>query len=291
MESPPTDKENVLRVIAQLRPTIFCSVPGGYSALLGIENLAEKHDLSSIRLCVSAGEALPAPLWTRWKKETGLSIIDGIGSTENFHIFISNRPGDIRPGSSGKPVRGYQVRIVDQKLEDVVQGEIGDLWVKGETAATHYLHQAERSKEVFRGKWLVTGDKYYVDEDGYYWHAGRSDDMLKIGGNWVSPVEIETVLLYHEAVLECAVVTERDQHGLAKIVAKVRLSEKYEASDRLAQTLIEHSEQHLAHYKRPRRVDFVEELPKTATGKIQRFKLREMPEAEHRMLSEKLDFL
>src|SRR5262249_9152065 len=156
--------------------------------------------------CVSAGEALPAPIWEQWKERTGLDIIDGIGSTEVFHIFISNRPGDIRPGSSGKPVEGFEVKIADEEGNPVKQGEIGNLLVKGETIALAYLHQYARSKRTFQGEWLFTGDKYYVDEDGYYYHAGRSDDMLKVGGIWVSPMEVESTLISHPAVVECAVV-------------------------------------------------------------------------------------
>jgi benzoate-CoA ligase family protein len=271
---PPRITENVLDHITRHKPTIFYNAPTGYAAILSYEGLAEKYDLSSLRLCVSAGEALPGPIWQAWKERTGLDIIDGIGSTENYHIFISNRPGDICPGSSGKPVEGYEVKIVDEAGSEVPRGEIGNLLIKSETASLSYLHQYERSKRTFQGEWLFTGDKYYVDERGYYWHAGRSDDMLKVGGIWVSPVEVESTLISHPAVLECAVVGCADQHDLIKPKAYVVLNEGYAASDELAKTLIAYCREQMAAYKRPRWVEFVTELPKTATGKIQRYVLR-----------------
>jgi benzoate-CoA ligase family protein len=271
---PGRDGAGVLESIGRFRPTIFYNAPTGYAMALGMAGLTEKYDLSSLRLCVSAGEALPAPIWEQWKERTGLDIIDGIGSTENYHIFLSNRPGDIRPGSSGKPFAGYELRIVNENGEDVAPGEVGNLWVSGETAATAYLHQYEKSQQTFRGEWLVTGDKYRIDQDGYYWHAGRSDDMIKAGGIWVSPMEVESALISHPAVLECAVVGVNDQVGLAKPKAFVVLKQGYEPSPELEQELIAHCRQRMAEYKRPRWVLFLKELPKTATGKIQRFKLR-----------------
>lgn len=270
----PRVATNLLEIVDEFKPTIFYNAPTGYAMATAVEGLKEKYDLSSLRLCVSAGEALPAPVWHGWKQKTGLDIIDGIGSTENFHIFLSNFPDDIRPGSSGKPFEGYELRLVDEEGKDVPQGEIGNLLVKGETAALFYLHQYERSRQTFLGEWLVTGDKYFVDEDGYYWHAGRSDDMLKVGGIWVSPVEVESTLLSHPAVLECAVVGRTDQADLVKPEAYVVLNEGYAPSDALADELITHCVQNMASYKRPRWIQFQEELPKTATGKIQRFKLR-----------------
>jgi benzoate-CoA ligase family protein len=270
----PRIATNLLEIVDEFKPTILYNAPTGYAMATAVEGLKEKYDLSSLRLCVSAGEALPAPVWHGWKEKTGLDIIDGIGSTENFHIFLSNFPGDIRPGSSGKPFDGYELRLIDEEGKDVPQGEIGNLIVKGETAALSYLHQYERSRQTFLGEWLVTGDKYYLDEDGYYWHAGRSDDMLKVGGIWVSPVEVESTLLSHPAVLECAVVGRTDQTELVKPEAFVVLNEGYTASDVLAEELIAHCVQNMATYKRPRWIQFEDELPKTATGKIQRFKLR-----------------
>jgi benzoate-CoA ligase family protein len=275
MAGPPRIAANVLDTLHRFRPTIHYNAPTGYAAILANDDFKnQKYDLSSLRLCVSAGEALPAPIWQAWKDATGLDIIDGIGSTENFHIFLSNRPGDIRPGSSGKPFEGYAVKIVDEQGNEVPRGEIGNLLVRGETAALFYLHQYERSRKTFLGEWLFTGDKYYVDEDGYYWHAGRSDDMLKVGGIWVSPVEVESTLLSHPAVLECAVVGQPDAANLIKPRAFVVLKEGQAASDALAQELIAYCREKMAEYKRPRWIEFVPELPKTATGKIQRFKLR-----------------
>lgn len=274
MAGPPRIAANVLGTIDAFKPTILYNAPTGYAATLAVPGFQEQYDLSSLRLCVSAGEALPAPLWKRWKDATGLDIIDGIGSTENYHIFISNRPDDIRPGSSGKPFPGYELRLVDDDGEDVPQGEVGNLWVKGETAALSYLHLYEKSRQTFRGEWLVTGDKYHVDEDGYYWHAGRADDMLKVGGIWVSPVEVESTLMSHDAVLECAVIGERDRADLVKPTAYVVVRDGEKAGDGLAETLVAYCREQMADYKRPRKIVFLDELPKTATGKIQRFRLR-----------------
>ncbi len=271
----PRQAVNVLEVIDEFNPTVFYTSPTGYASMLAVEGMTEKYDLSSLRQCVSAGEALPAPIWQRWKEATGVDTVDGIGSTEVWHIFISNRPDDIRPGSSGKPVPGYEVKIVDEKFNEVEPGEIGNLLVKGESVALAYLHQYYRSKQTFRGEWLFTGDKYRRDEDGYYWHAGRSDDMMKVGGIWVSPVEVESTLISHDKVLECAVVEERDQDDLVKPKAYVVLNEGVKPGDELAGELIEYCRENMAGYKRPRWIEFVEELPKTATGKVQRFKLRE----------------
>jgi len=270
----PRVATNVLEVIDKFKPTILYNAPTGYAAILAIEDFTQKYDLSSLRQCVSAGESLPAPIWDKWKERTGLDIIDGIGSTEVWHIFISNRPNDIRPGSSGKPVEGYEVKVLDEAGQPAPRGEVGNLFVMGETVAISYLHQYERSKRTFVGEWLFTGDKYFVDADGYYWHAGRSDDMLKVGGIWVSPVEVESTLVSHPAVVECAVVGQPDQDNLIKPKAFVLLKEGYSASPELAEELIEFCRKGMAEYKRPRWIEFVDELPKTATGKIQRFKLR-----------------
>jgi len=271
----PAKVESLLEMIDEFKPTILFNAPTGYAMMLSTEELTEKYDLSSLRLGVSAGESLPAPIWETWKERTGVEIIDGIGSTEVWHIFISNRPGDVRPGSSGKPVEGYEVRIVDEEGAPVAQGEVGNLLVKGETVALSYLHQYSRSRKTFLGGWLFTGDKYYVDEDGYHWHAGRSDDMMKVGGIWVSPVEVESTLISHEAVLECAVVGQADPAGLIKPKAYVLLKDGIAGTEELEEELIAYCREQMAGYKRPRWIEFVDELPKTATGKIQRFKLRE----------------
>ena len=270
MAAPPRLAANVLDTIERFKPTILYNAPTGFAALLAHPDF-KQHDLSSLRLCVSAGEALPAPIWHAWKEQTGLDIIDGIGSTENYHIFLSNRPGDIRPGRSGKPFEGFEMKLVDEQGNPIPQGEVGTLLVKGETATQFYLHQYSRSRQTFQGEWMATGDKYYVDPDGYYWHAGRTDDMLKVGGIWVSPVEVESTLLGHPAVLECAVVGQADGSGLVKPRAIVVLKDGQVVT---AEELIAYCREKMADYKRPRWIEFVPELPKTATGKIQRFKLR-----------------
>jgi benzoate-CoA ligase family protein len=269
----PRVAADIAAAITRFKPTIVYNAPTGYASALAMENF-DSYDFSSVRLCVSAGEALPAPVWHAWKQRTGIDIVDGIGSTENYHIFLSNRPDDIRPGSSGKPFDGYELMIADDEGNEVPRGEIGNLLVKGETAALLYLHQDAKTRQTFRGEWMFTGDKYYVDEDGYYWHAGRSDDMLKVGGIWVSPVEVESTLISHAAVLECAVVGMADQSELIKPKAFVMLKEGFAPSERLAQELIVYCSEKMAAYKRPRWIEFVSELPKTATGKIQRFRLR-----------------
>lgn len=270
----PRDTESVLGIIEKYKPTVFFNAPTGYAAALALPDLVERFDLSSLRICVSAGESLPAPIWHAWKERTGVEIIDGIGSTEAFHIFISNRPGHVRPGSTGKPVEGYDVRIVDEAGRPTPVGEVGRLLLSGETTALCYLNRYERTKQTFMGKWIDTGDKFRVDEDGYYWHAGRTDDMLKVGGIWVSPTEVESVLIGHEAVVECAVVGAEDDAGLVKPKAFVVIGEGHEKSDSLAEALIQYCVEEMAAYKRPRWVVFVDELPKTATGKIRRYRLR-----------------
>jgi 4-hydroxybenzoate-CoA ligase/benzoate-CoA ligase len=270
---PPRVAANVIEQVRRHRPTILYNSPTSYAAILA-QTQVGPEDLGSLRLCVSAGEALPAPVWHAWKQRTGLDIIDGIGCTEIYHIFISNRPGEIRPGSSGKPMLGFDLQLVDELGAPVPQGEIGNLLVRGPTTALGYLHQYDKSRQTFRGEWLFTGDKYRVDEDGYYWHCGRSDDMLKVGGIWVAPMEVESTLMRHQAVMECAVVGAGDSADLVKPKAFVALRPGYEPSDALAEELIAFCRRELAEYKRPRWVIFVPELPKTATGKIQRFRLR-----------------
>lgn len=270
----PRVATDVLAQVTKFKPTIFYNSPTGYAMSLALPDLLTSYDLSSLRLCVSAGEALPAPIWHQWKETTGLDIIDGIGATEVYHIFISNRPDDIKPGASGKPVPGFDVRIVDENWKDVAQGDIGNLILKGDSISLSYLHQYEKSKQTFVGDWLFTGDKYFVDEDGYYHHAGRSDDMMKVGGIWASPMEIESTIISHPAVVECAVVGHEDGSDLIKPKAFVVLMADQTASPELEKELIEYCREKMAGYKRPRWVEFVDALPKTATGKIQRFKLR-----------------
>jgi len=237
-------------------------------------NPNSQHELSSVRVCVSAGEALPTDIFERWKKRFGIEIIDGIGSTEMLHIFLSNRPGDIKPGSTGKPVPGYELRLVDESGQEVPRGEIGTLHVKGDSAAQQYWRKREKTRVTMQGEWVNTGDKYYVDEEGYYWCAGRADDMLKVGGIWVSPIEVENCLSQHPAVFECAVVGAPDAKGLVKPKAFVMVREGYEKTEELKEELKKWVLDRQAKFKYPRWIEFVDELPKSATGKIQRFRLR-----------------
>ncbi|HXM17639.1 MAG TPA: benzoate-CoA ligase family protein [Candidatus Tumulicola sp.] len=266
----------ILELAARTKPTIFFAVPTAYAAMLDLSDGAKRFDLGSVRFGVSAGEALPADIFRRWKEAFGFDIIDGIGSTEAAHMFISNTPSDIRPGSSGKVVDGYAARIVDGEGKPVPAGETGRLQIAGDSVAAGYWNRHEKTKATFLGEWLDTGDTYRIDEDGYYWYAGRSDDMLKVGGQWVSPVEVENTLVAHEAVLEAAVIGVADEAGLTKPVAYVVLRRGHTGSDDLGRELQAYVKERLAPYKYPRNVLFVEELPKTATGKIQRFKLREL---------------
>jgi benzoate-CoA ligase len=269
---------SVYRVIAEHRPTLFFSVPTGYGMMLAEASRERDFDLSSIRLAVSAGEALPPALYERFKRRFGVDIIDGIGSTEVLHMFISNRPAAIRPGSSGLIVDGYEAAIFDDEKRPVGRGEIGNLWIKGDSICDCYWNQTEKTAATIQNGWIRTGDKYSQDEGGFYWYAGRSDDMLKVGGQWVSPIELENALLEHAAVQECGVVGRADRDGLLKPMAFVVLRAETQPTAELAAELQAFARSHLADYKRPRWVSFLDELPKTATGKLQRFKLREMGE-------------
>jgi benzoate-CoA ligase len=256
------------------RPTIFYGVPTLYAAMLAASGLPQRDEVAT-RLCVSAGEALPADIGRRWTEHFGVEILDGIGSTEMLHIFLSNRPGEVRYGTSGKPVPGYELRIVDDAGKDCAVGEIGDLLVAGPSAAAGYWNNRERSRATFAGAWTRTGDKYTRDTDGYYTYGGRSDDMLKVGGIFVSPFEVEAALLTHPDVLEAAVVGIPDEAQLIKPKAYVVPKPGVQGTTGLADALKQHVKDRLAPYKYPRWVEFVPELPKTATGKIQRFKLRQ----------------
>jgi benzoate-CoA ligase family protein len=267
--------EHVYSVIADHHPTLFFSVPTGYAMMLAHPAGAREFDLSSIRLAVSAGEALPPAIYERFKRRFGIDIIDGIGSTEVLHMFISNRPDVIRPGSSGLVVDGYEAAILDDEKRPVARGEIGNLWIQGESVCDGYWNQRDKTADTIQNGWIRTGDKYSQDADGFYWYAGRSDDMLKVGGQWVSPIEVENALIDHAAVQECGVVGREDRDGLLKPVAFVVVRAGVDGSDALAEELQQFVRSRLAEYKRPRWVKFLDELPKTATGKIQRFRLRE----------------
>ena len=263
----------VLETIEKRRPTLFFSAPTLYNAILNFEG-AKSRNLSSIRHCVAAAEALPAEVWRRWKDAFGLTILDGVGSTEMLHIYCSNRLDDVRPGSSGKPVPGYELKILDDAGQPVQQGKAGDLYVKGDSALALYWAQHEKTKRSVLGEWFVTGDRYRVDRDGYYWYEGRSDDMIKVSGLWVSPIEIESVLMEHPAVAEGAVVGI-SVDGFMKIKAFVITKGDAVAGDSLVAQLQEHCKSRLQRFQYPHVIEFVSELPKTVTGKIQRYKLRE----------------
>ena len=263
----------VADIFESQRPTIFYGVPTLYAAMLA-------HDrplaTDSLRRCVSAGEALPGDLLARWQAKTGLSILDGLGSTEMLHIFLSNRPDDVRPASSGRPVPGYELEVRDENGATVEAGELGELWVRGPTAAMAYWNQRQRSLQTFHGPWTRTGDKYTRNLDGYYFYAGRSDDMMKVSGIWVSPFEVEGALIAHPEVLEAAVVGQEDDAGLLKPHAYIVLNDGATLSTGTegVSALQQFVKDRLAPYKYPRWITFVETLPKTATGKVQRFKLR-----------------
>jgi benzoate-CoA ligase family protein len=271
-----TKVERVIEIVARDRPTVFFAVPTLYAAILREADGARSAiDFSSVRKCVSAGETLPAEIFNAWKRQFAIEILDGIGSTEMLHIFISSVPGKCKPGSCGFPVPGYEVKIVDDKEELVRDGEIGNLWVRGASVFAEYWRIPELTARTKRGDWVATGDKFFCDSSGYYHYCGRADDMLKVAGMWVSPVEVENTLLGHRDVAEAAVVGATDERGLAYSVAHVMLRGNVHGSEELAAEICEHVKARLVSYKVPREVRFCSELPKTVTGKIQRFKLRE----------------
>jgi benzoate-CoA ligase family protein len=262
--------------IERHRPTLFFSVPTNYAALLDHHRPAgPDFDLSSIRHAVSAGEALPAPLFERFHQRFGIEILDALGSTESLHMVISNRPGEVKPGSSGKILSGFVAKIIDESGNPAAPNEIGDLWVKCDSLCAAYWNQPEKTKVTFVDEWFRTGDKYRQDEDGFFWHAGRSDDLFKVHGLWLSPAEVESALIAHPAVLEAAVIARDDEAGLAKPAAHIVLKKEFAPSPQLACELQNFVAERIGGYKRPRWIEFLAELPKTATGKLQRFKLRE----------------
>jgi len=276
----PVTPSHIYEVIERHRPTLFFSVPTHYAMLLAHPSAAREFDLSCIRWAISAGEALPPAIFTRFYERFGVEILDGIGSTEVLHIFISNQPGHIRPGSSGLTVPGYDAQLVDDDGMPVSAGEIGNLLVRGDSTCAFYWNRHEQTKDTIAGHWIRTGDKYRQDEDGYFWFAGRSDDMLKVGGIWVSPAELEHTMIEHPAVQACGVAGRADHDALIKPIAYVVLRGGISPSSELAADLQQFARERLAEYKRPRWVEFIDALPTTATGKIQRFKLREMAAAQ-----------
>ncbi len=269
--------EKMFEVIKRYRPTILTTVPTMINSMLNVPGVSP-DDLSSLRFCYSAGEALPIELFERWTNSYGVDICDGIGSAEMFHIYITNRPGDIKPGSLGRVVEGYEAKIVDADGQEVATGDMGTLRIKGDSAALCYWNAHEKSKETFAGDWCTSGDQFHVDENGYYWYHGRTDDMLKVSGVFVAPAEIENCLLQHEAVLECAVVGH-EADGLVKPKAFVVLREGFittdnEQLDQLVQHIKQFVKDRIAVYKYPRWVEFVDSLPKNDRGKIDRRKLK-----------------
>jgi benzoate-CoA ligase family protein len=271
--------ESTFDVIERFKPTLYFGVPTLYAAQLQALESSESEtsispNLSSLRMSVSAGEALPANIFRRWKEQTGTVILDGIGSTEALHIFISNRADDIKAGSSGRMVPGYAAKIVDETGNEVQQGEEGRLLIQGDSTCKYYWNNSEKTTATIVDGWLNTGDTYHQDDDGYFIYGGRSDDMMKVGGIWCSPFEIEAKLVEHPKVLEAAVVGRKDESGLIKPEAHVVLKDLTDASEETSGELLQHCKTGLAPYKYPRWFQFPQDLPKTATGKIQRFKLR-----------------
>lgn len=273
------DPNTMMEVIKRYRPTLFFSVPTSYNVLLqAVDNNTDAF--KGLRLCVSSGEPLPEILFTRWKERFGSEIIDGLGCSELCNTFIANRPGAVVPGSAGKILTGYEARIVDENGNILPCGEIGTLQVKGESVAAGYWNQHEKTKDCFLGHWFTTGDRFYQDEAENLWYVGRADDMIKAGGIWVSPIEVEGTIMKHESVLECGVIGKKDDNNLVKPKAFIVLKDNYQPSQSLEKEIKDFVKEKIAHYKYPRWIQFVSDLPKTATGKIQRYKLRDLEKAE-----------
>jgi 4-hydroxybenzoate-CoA ligase len=268
--------EAVFEVMRRQQPTVFYGVPTLYASLLAHKNMARGAGSDQLRLCISAGEPLPRALGERWRQASGVDVLDGIGSTEMFQTFLSNRPDDVRYGTTGKPVPGYELKILDEQGREVADDEIGELIVRGATAGEGYWNQRGKSRRTFAGEWTFTGDKYFRDSDGYYHYCGRTDDMFKVSGMWVSPFEVEAALASHEAVLEAAVIGKQDADGLVKPKAFIVLRNGFAADERLLENLRVHVKNCAGPWKYPRWIDIRPDLPRTATGKIQRFKLREL---------------
>ena len=265
--------DRIFEAVWRYRPTLFFSVPALYAAMVRASGISEA-EFSSVRACVSAAEALPAAVLARWRAMTGVAILDGIGSTEMLHIYCSNTLEDLAPGTSGRPVPGYELRLVDERGLDVSPGEAGDLMVRGDSCAAFYWHQREKTRYSMRGDWFHTGDRYVVDADGHYVYQGRSDDMIKVGGLWVSPADVEGCLVRHPAVSEAAVIGVLVE-DVSRIKAFVICASTPDEPDALADELRQWCKQHLRRYEYPHVVEFVEDLPRTPTGKVQRYKLRE----------------
>ena len=255
------------------RPTLFTGVPTALNQIVNHPNV-EQIDFSSLRIALSAGEALPAELYTKWKDRTGVEVLDGIGSAEMFHIFITNRQGDVKLGSLGRVVEGYEAKVCDDEGATLPDGEIGTLWIKGDSMALEYWQQHDKSKSTFRGDWCVSADKFRRDEKGYFFFCGRGDDMLKVSGKWLSPLEVENELLKHPAVREAAVISFQDKDGLDKPKAFVALHPGQQASEALGEELKKQVRDALAPYKAPRQVVFIDALPRSDRGKVLKGALR-----------------
>jgi 4-hydroxybenzoate-CoA ligase len=267
--------DGIFDIMRRHQPTIFYGVPSLYTALLAHPQVGKGAGSDRLRICVSAGEALPAHIGERWREIVGVDVLDGIGSTELLQTFLSNRPGNIRYGSTGKPVPGYEARIVDERGCELGSDEIGELIVRGPSAGEGYWNQRAKSRHTFAGEWTYTGDKFRRNGDGYYYYCGRTDDMFKVSGMWVSPFDVEAALASHEAVLEAAVIGKQDVDGLIKPKAFIVLKSGYAADEILLEKLKLHVKAHAGAWKYPRWIELRTDLPRTATGKIQRFKLRE----------------
>jgi benzoate-CoA ligase len=273
------DAERAFTVIAAERPTVFFAVPTLYARMLEVPDAKQRFDLSSLRFAVSSGEALPAALYDAWRTHFAKELVEVVGSTEALHDFIANRPGQTRRGSGGRVVPGFEVRLVDEAGAPVPTGTVGHLLVRGETTAPYYWNRLERTRATMLGEWLRTGDMFWEDADGFFYFAGRSDDMLKVAGMWVSPTEVEAHLLAHPAVLEAGVIGHEDEAGLSRPHAFVALKGGHAPSPALSAELGRFVRSRAAGYKTPAWIDFVDELPKTATGKVQRFRLRALASA------------
>ena len=265
--------EHLAKLIGEQSPTVFFGVPAVYLSLLEYSAGGGRVDFSQVRLCVSAGEALPAKIVEDWQREFGLTILDGIGSTEMLHIFISNSEGQARAGSSGTAVKGYSARLMDETGGEVGANELGNLWVRGGSATAGYWNRTELTEQTIQDGWVRTGDVYRQDEDGFFFHIGRSDDCFKVRGLWVSPIEVESVLIAHEAVSEAAVVSGVDESGLATARAYVVIRQG-ERSAALKEAIRKFAGSRLPQYKVPSQIEFIEEMPRTSTGKVQRYRLR-----------------
>lgn len=270
----PTPK-NVLATITHYRPTIFYGVPTVFASILTMEDISE-YDLSSIRLCISSGEHLPAGLYHQFRERFGIELLDCFGSSEAMTLYLANKPGTVKPGSSGQPTPAAEVKIVDEQGEELPTGQAGELLVSVDSSSPGYWNEHDKTKETMNGSWLRTRDLFRRDEDGYFYYVGRVDDMLEAGGIKVAPAEIEAALIEHPAVVEAAVVGATDEHGIEKPKAFVSINNGYHPSPELAKELQQFVKDRIAPYKYPRWIEFVAELPKTGTGKIQRFKLRQL---------------